>query len=56
MSGFVAPLAAAHAIQSIGMIAIVLAIAAWLFAGSARLRWIGGVAVLALAPLVLAGR
>jgi O-antigen ligase len=49
------PIAAAHAIQSSGMIAIVVAIAAWLLAGSARLRWIGGVAVLALAPLVLAG-
>lgn len=50
-----APLAIAHAVETFGLIAIVAAAAIYLLAGSARLRSIGAICVLVLAPLVLAG-
>lgn len=49
------PLAMAHAVETLGLIVVIAATAVWLLAGSERLRSIGGLAVLLLAPLVLAG-
>lgn len=49
------PLAMAHAVETLGLVAVVGAAAVWLLAGSERMRSIGGLAVLLLAPLVLAG-
>lgn len=49
------PFAVAHAVETIGLVAIASAIAFWLLAGSARMRSLGGLAILLLAPLVLAG-
>lgn len=50
-----APVAIAHAVETLGLIAVVAAAAMFLLAGSARLRSIGAIGVLVLAPLVLAG-
>lgn len=49
-----APLAAAHAVQTLGLVAITVLIAGWLLAAHERLRWSCAIGVLVLAPLVLA--
>ncbi len=47
-------LAAAHAAQTLGLVAITVLVGGWLLTASERLRWASGVLVLILAPLVLA--
>ncbi len=49
------PLAIAPAVESLGLVLISVLIAGWLLSTTERLRWISGLLVLLLSPLVLAG-
>lgn len=51
----IAPLAVAHAVETLGLLVVAAAASLSLLGGSARLRSIGSLAVLVLAPAVLAG-
>lgn len=51
----IAPFAVAHAVETLGLLTVVAAASLALLGGSTRLRSIGALSVLLLAPLVLAG-